>query len=102
MDPDADRPDPASRPPPDRRRPDGQAKRLGGQRATDHYWTVPEIAADLRLQERTVWHKFLEPPDGPRLLAYYDFGGEIRVAAEAYASFKRECLRERGAPGETG
>jgi len=59
------------------------------------YWTVPEIASDLRMTERTIWRKFLEPKDGPRLLTYYDFDGEIRVDRRDYLEFKRQCLRER-------
>lgn len=61
----------------------------------NQYWTVPEIAADLRLTERSVWRKFLEPKDGERLLSYYNFKGEIRIDSADYTEFKRNCLRER-------
>lgn len=84
--------------PGDRRNPDQQTKRLDGRRRTDCYWTVAEIARDLGVSRNTVWRKYLNPPDGPQLLRYYDFGGEIRVDRDDYLTFKQECLRDRTVP----
>jgi hypothetical protein len=83
-----------------RRDPSRQDPVPAERRNSSHqYWTVPEIAADLRMTERTVWRKFLQPKDGPRLLAYYDFDGEIRIDRRDYLEFKRHCLRECAKPG---
>lgn len=68
---------------------------LGGRRASDHFLTVAEVADALKMQPRTLWRKYLEPEDGPRLLPYYDFAGEIRIAVEDFERFKRECFRDR-------
>lgn len=85
----------ATQDPSDRRDPTTQGTRRDGRRRTDRYWTVPEIAADLGMSERSIWRKFLEPPDGTRYLPYYNFRGEIRIDAEHYADFKTRCFRER-------
>jgi len=79
--------------PDDRRRPERPRTRRGGHRATDAYWTVPEIAEDLRMSERSVWRKYLEPPAGERLLGYLDLAGIIRVPDEEYRRFKAAHFR---------
>ena len=63
------------------------------RRATAAYWTVPEIAADLGISERSVWRKFLVDVDGVRLLEYFDFGGFIRIRSADYLAFKARHYR---------
>ena len=58
------------------------------------YWTVPEIARNLRLSERYIWHKFLTPDEtGRRLLAYYLFGSEVRIRENDYRKFLADCYQ---------
>ena len=84
------------RPAAERRDPAKQEKQPGGRRESDRYWTVPEIAVDLRMTERSVWRKFLNARrDRPYYLPYYNFDGEIRIAADDYTAWKTRCFQER-------
>jgi hypothetical protein len=81
--------------PVDRRQPERQRKRRGGRRVTDQYWTVPEVAAELGMSERSVWRKYLEPLGGPRLLEYYDLQGMIRIKTSDLEAFLRRHFKPR-------
>lgn len=83
-------------PQPDRRKSGQPRLRVGGRRVSDLYMTIPEIAIELGLSERTIRRKFLRPEDGsPPLLTHYDYDGTIRVPVDEFEAFRARYFRPK-------